>query len=93
MQGRVEGLLIQVRPGGAEDLAVGVADQNGRVCQQDDGVDVVDKRLIREAPALGQSGVGVAGDKAGVSVQGGLDLLELVAVGEGKKPHAQQHHT
>ncbi len=46
----------------------------------------VDKVLVGEGTALGEGHAGVVRDEAGVAVQGGLDLLELVAVGQGEEP-------
>ena len=90
--GGVEQVLVQVDPGGTENLALGVADQNRGIRQAHSGVDVVDKVLPGQRVALGDGGVGVAGNKSGVSVQGGLDFLQLVPVGQGEKARAQQDH-
>ena len=66
--------------------SLGVAHQDGGVSGEDHRLDVVDKVLVGEGTALGEGHAGVVRDEVGVAVQGGLDLLELVAVGQGEEP-------
>ena len=90
---RGEQFLVPVCAGGADHQPLGVAHQDGGVGEEDHRLDVVDKVLVGEGTALGEGHAGVVRDEAGVAVQGGLDLLELVAVGQGEEPCAQQGHT
>ena len=92
LQGDGEDLPVQVPPGGAQDLALGAAHQHGGVREQHRRADVADEILAGEGVALGDGGVGIAGNEACIAVEGGLDLLQLVPVGQGEEPRPQQGH-